>query len=134
MSIDVQIRQPQNAVEIERFIQICRESRIPTVLATPRQDKGYISLFAIKDKDVIGGFVCFIQTKEGKADLDVLSVQEQFRNQGVGSLLLEELLNRLRQNEIKTLSTVPLTGTDNYYLKKGFSYDVTDENYVVFRL
>ena len=134
MTLNVAIRQPQNLVEIEKFIQICQESRIPNVLATPRQDKDYLSLLAIKNNSVIGGFVCFIQSEEGKADLDAIAVQEQFRQQGIGSLLIEELKDKLRQIGIKTLSLVPINGSECYYLKKGFAYDVTDENYVVFQL
>ena len=134
MTLDVTIRQPQNHAEIEKFIQICRESRLSSVLVTTRQDSRYLSLFAIKNSDVVGGFVCFISPEKEKADLDAMAVQEQFRRQGIGSLLLEELKTQLKDRGIKILSLVPVNATETYYLNKGFSYDVTDENYVVFQL
>ena len=90
-------------------------------------NSGNIYLISELGEEPVGILTCHVQHllhHEGPVyEIQELYVGEPYRSQGVGRLLLEELLTRLSGSGIDTLevsSNVRRTGAHRFYLREGF--------------
>lgn len=78
---------------------------------------------AVKDGKLIGYVVCQIRKdNEVRADIRNISVLPGYRNMRVGSALIANAYDYLRESKVKTVSTVTETA-EPFYRKVGFKVD-----------
>ena len=130
MLSDLCIKHPENNTELSDLIDICVKSRLGVIINTIRRDDDHLPLVAVNHGRVIGGLVCYVYSSELEADLDVIAVDEDFRRIGVGTKLLERLKAELVSRGVKILRVVPREGTEDYYARKGFSFDPPSSHYM----
>jgi ribosomal protein S18 acetylase RimI-like enzyme len=99
---------------------------LDTDLDHPSQ-KDYIHWVATNDSDQAIGFVCYGPTPltEGTNSLYWIAVDPDYAGQGIGTLLLQNVENRLRDENARLLILETSSGQDytlsrQFYLKNGY--------------
>lgn len=100
-------------------------------------DKDKSAFVAVSDKKIIGYLICVIQKVESYrtlssiAELENMLVEEEFRGQGIGSMLVKEFIKWAKSkgiSKIKVLTYAENSEAIKFYQKNGFeSYSLTLE-------
>jgi GNAT superfamily N-acetyltransferase len=85
--------------------------------------KGYIetnSVFKLVNDDAIVGYYSFIIKEEKIAILDNLFVLPEYIGKGFGKYLMNDFLDRMRNDKFKKITLDSEPNAANFYLKIGF--------------
>lgn len=97
-------------------------------------DKSMLHVAAIRKGTFVGS--CFVQIEFAAAYLQDFSVAEIYQKQGIGSEILEHIIERCRENEKDSISLVVQSKNKelvSFYYKRGFisSLDYEDGTFLM---
>ncbi|MBW1697863.1 MAG: GNAT family N-acetyltransferase [Deltaproteobacteria bacterium] len=90
----------------------------------PQQVKGIISgshLFIVAKKgDEIVGMGRAISDRSSDAYIQDVTVKREYRNQGIGTTIINELVTRLRKDGVEWIGLIAERGSHGFYSRLGF--------------
>ena len=102
------------------------------------KNKGDLCLVAEANNEIVGAVWCRIMNDYGHIDAETpsfaISLLKQYRNYGIGTNLMEQMLKKLKMQGYKqvSLSVQKMNYAVHMYLKVGFeSVDENDEEYIM---
>ena len=105
------------------------KDRLKEMIDQFKIDKSF--LMYIKDNNkIIGGITGKnMNIKDSKITMSVLAVDEDYRNKGLGTLLIKEFENRCLEKNIKHIDLGSRFRATNLYLKNGYKYSLMVQVY-----
>lgn len=104
------------------------------------KSKGDLCLVAEANNEVIGAVWVRIMNDYGHIEEETpslaISFLKEYRNYGIGTDLMEQMLNKIKMQEYKqvSLSVQKMNYAVHMYLKAGFEIvDENDEEYIIFK-
>ena len=102
------------------------------------KNKGDLCLVAEANNEIVGAVWCRIMNDYGHIDAErpsfAISLLKQYRNYGIGTNLMEQMLKKLKMQGYKqvSLSVQKMNYAVHMYLKVGFEIvDENDEEYIM---
>ena len=102
------------------------------------KNKGDLCLVAEANNEIVGAVWCCIMNDYGHIDAETpsfaISLLKQYRNYGIGTNLMEQMLKKLKMQGYKqvSLSVQKMNYAVHMYLKVGFEIvDENDEEYIM---
>ena len=102
------------------------------------KNKGDLCLVAEANNEIVGAVWCRIMNDYGHIDAETpsfaISLLKQYRNYGIGTNLMEQMLKKLKMQGYKqvSLSVQKMNYAVHMYLKVGFEIvDENDEEYIM---
>lgn len=102
------------------------------------KNKGDLCLVAEANNEIVGAVWCRIMNDYGHIDAETpsfaISLLKQYRNYGIGTNLMEQILKKLKMQGYKqaSLSVQKMNYAVHMYLKVGFEIvDENDEEYIM---
>ena len=110
----------------------------PDKLRNVNFEKGDLCLVAEANNEIVGAVWCRIMNDYGHIDAETpsfaISLLKQYRNYGIGTNLMEQMLKKLKMQGYKqvSLSVQKMNYAVHMYLKVGFEIvDENDEEYIM---